>query len=138
MADEPQEKKSLTSYFTKKVIVTLGAVATVLTIVGGIWAFEAHYATNHRVDGVVKVAAKDVEDLEIQVASALQNQQLKSDIKFYQFMDDKLREDQYMIRKELEKNPTDPMLQRDYDEIQERREKLQREIDSSMQKIKVN
>lgn len=135
MENEPQDKKTFISYFTKKIVVGLSVITTLLGIVAGIWAFEVHYATNKRVDGVVKVAAKEVKDLDLQVASALQNQMIQTDIRFYQFMDDKLREDQYRVRKQIENNPTDAMLQRDYDDIQKRREKIQNKIDESMRKM---
>lgn len=52
MQDEKNEKKTLASYFTKKVVLGLSVIATLFAIIGGIWGFETHYATNKRVDKV--------------------------------------------------------------------------------------
>lgn len=136
MPDDEKEKKSWGSYFTKKVILILGAVATVLTIMGGIWGFEAHYATNKRVDKVVLSAEKDVEELEVQLAGALQNQQHKSDAKYWQFMVERLTKDLYEMKRQMRRYPEDEVLREDYRALLERLKEAQKRWDESLQKIK--
>lgn len=129
---------SLTTYFTKKVIVSLSVVATLLTIVGGIWAFEAHYATNHRVDGVVLNTVKKFDGFEEDIASALENLQHKSDVRFFQLTLDRINDRIYELRKEIKRNPSDDLLKQDYEDLIRRRKEVQDKIDSSMRKIKVS
>lgn len=136
MPEEEKEKKTWGSYFTKKVILILGAVATVLTIMGGIWGFEAHYATNKRVDTVVKSAEKDVNDLEIQLAGALQNQQYKSDAKYWQFMYERLLKDLTELKRQMRRYPEDEILKEDYRALLERIKEVRAKLDSSIEKIK--
>jgi tRNA U34 5-carboxymethylaminomethyl modifying GTPase MnmE/TrmE len=138
MADEVQDKRSIASYFTKKVVVSLSAVATVLTIVAGIWAFEAHYATNKRVDKVEIRTVQEVIELEQKIANALENQQYKGDIRYFQFMLDKNRNDIYDIKKQMQTFPDDPILKKDYEDLLERRKDIKDKLDETVNKIKVN
>ncbi|GAG86891.1 unnamed protein product, partial [marine sediment metagenome] len=50
----------------KKFTAIIGAILAILSLLGGLWAFERHYATNEKVDG-------EIERVEIQVAGAIQN-----------------------------------------------------------------
>jgi len=134
MADET--KKSWTSYFTKKVVAILAAVATVSTIVGAIWGFEAHYATNKRVDGVAIAAEKKVEDLEIQLAGAFENQQAKADAKYWQFMLERLMNDLTELKRQMRRYPEDEILKEDYRSLQERIRDVREKLDRSLEKIK--
>jgi len=133
-----EEKKSWTSYFTKKVIVSLSVVATILTIVGGIWAFEAHYATNSRVDHVVKMGEEKVVDLELQIAGALQNQQHKSDVRYWQFMYDKLTTDINNLRRQMARYPNDQVLKQDYQDLINQRQEVKEKRDKAMDNIRIN
>lgn len=129
---------SLSGFFTKKVIVGLSAVVTIFAIVSGIWGFEIHYASNSRVNKVEEVTQDKFDDLEVTIAGALQNQQYKSDVRYYQIMDDKLRDDIYQLRKQLERNPSDELLKKDYEYLLDKRKQVQEKIEDSMKNIKVN
>lgn len=137
MANGDSSKRTWTSYFTKKVIVILSAVATVFTIVAGIWAFEAHYATNKRVDKVEKESIASIFKLEEAVAGALINQQHKSDVRFFQLELERVQRDIYDLRREIEKNPQDHTLQRDYEELLRRKEIIKEKLDEALESIKV-
>lgn len=127
-----------TIHFTKKLAISLGVVATVLTIIGGIWAFEAHYATNDKVNGIVYASNEKIEQLEFKIANALDNQQYKSDVRYFQFMYDKLTNDLFQLKRQIEKYPNDPVLNQDYQEVLELRKEVRKRLDESMEKIKVN
>lgn len=135
MAEEDINKKSIGSYFTKKVITTLAAVATVLTIIGGIWGFEAHYATNNRLNSVAMAAEKDVSQLEVQLAGALQNQQFKSDAKYWQFMYERLLKDVTELKRQMKRYPEDNILKEDYRALLDRIKEARKKLDESMEKI---
>lgn len=138
MNNKRQGKKIWTYYFTKKVIVSLGVVATLLTIVGGIWAFENHYATNQRVDKVEMKSTEDVKELEIQIAGALENQQRKSDVRYWQFMYDKITNDIFELKRQMRRYPEDKILQQDYADALERRKEIKKKLDDALQEIKIN
>ena len=110
--------------FTKKLLAALGVIVTILSLIGGIWAFDVHYATDEKVD-----------NLEIQIAGALQNVQIKSDYKFYQFMYDKLTQDMYRIRRLIRANPSDQNLKMDYQEVVKQRTEMKGKMDELMRKI---
>ena len=114
--------------FTKKFMTTIGVITAILSLIGGIWAFESHYATNEHVD-------KEIERVEIQVAGALQNSQIKSDFRFYQFQYDKLTQEMTTIRRQLRANPDDTFLKQDYDEVVQQRKEIKRKMDELMRKI---
>lgn len=138
MPNKQNEKKTWTAYFTKKVITTISAVAAVFTLVGAIWGFETHYATNKRVDKVEIAQAEEVKDLEIQLAGALENTQHKLDVRYFQFMYDKLGQDLNEIRRQMRRYPEDEILKEDYKEIKQRRNDIKRQLDDAIKKIKVN
>ena len=138
MANGDAGKRSWTSYFTKKVIVVLSAVATVFTIVAGIWAFEAHYATNTRVDKVETVHKENLFKLEETIAGALENQQYKSDARFFQFELEKVQRDIADLRRKMQQNPNDRLLEQDYEELIQRKRLLKQKLDEALQSIKVN
>jgi len=113
----------------KKTIISAASIITaIFTILGGLWAFENHYATNKKVD-------IEIERVEIQVAGALQNQQIQNNYKFYQFMYNKLTQDMYDIRRQLRRFPEDQVLRQDYLDVKQERDKVKREMDQLMEKI---
>jgi len=111
---------------SKKFTLILGIVATLLTMIGSIWAFESHYATN-----------KTVEKLEINIASALQNQQYKGDVRYFQFMMDKVMSDIFILKRQIERYPDDQMLRQDYQELLERRKQIKIQLEQALRNIKV-
>lgn len=125
-------------YFTKKVVVVLSAVATVFTIVAGIWGFETHYATNTRVDKVEIAHADDIKGVEIRLAGALENTQHKLDVRYFQFMYDKLGDDLNELRRQMRRYPEDNILKEDYVELLNRRNDIKKQLDEAIKKIKVN
>jgi hypothetical protein len=133
-----KKERTLGSYFTKKVIAILSAITVVFSIVGGIWGFESHYATKVEVSKVEKISDKNVQRLEIQVAGALQNQQYKSDARYWQFLYDKLTADIFELKRQMRRYPEDIVLQQDYRDLLERRKEVQKKLNESMEKIKVN
>lgn len=135
MADENINKKSIGSYFTKKVITILAACVTVLSLIGGIWKFEAHYATNTRVDNVAVAAENDVNKLEMQLAGALQNQQFKSDAKYWQFMYERLIKDLTELKRQMIRYPEDDILKEDYRALLDRIKNARTKLDESIEKI---
>ena len=114
--------------FTKKFFAILGAITAILSLMGGIWAFDNHYATNVKVD-------KEINRVEVQVAGALQNQQIKNDYKFYQFQYDKLTQDLYGLKRQMRNNPNDQGLQADYNEIVQERQAIKRKMEDLLRKI---
>ena len=126
------------SYFTKKVVLGLGVIATLLTIVGGIWGFEAHYATKTEVNKVEVVAKEKVSHLEIQIASALQNQQYKSDVRYFTIMLDKIQRELEYVRKQIREFPDDGALRQDYTDLLQQRNEVKQKIENAMRNIRVN
>ena len=114
--------------FTKKVMATIGAVIAVLSLIGGIWAIEEHYATNKTLDS-------KIQNVEFQVAGAIQNIQIKTDYKFYQFMYDKLTADMFLLRKQIRDNPNDAVLKQDYQDVCDQRKEIKLKLEKLMQKI---
>jgi hypothetical protein len=136
MVDE--EKRSISSYFTKKVIAIISSITAVFTLVAGIWAFEAHYATNDRVDEVFISAKENVKDLEIQIAGALERQQLKSDVRYWQFEYDKILNDIYELKRQMRRYPEDEVLKQDLMDLLGRKKTVKEKLEKSLEKIKVN
>jgi len=136
MADE--EKKSISSYFTKKVVATMSAVAAVFTLVAGIWAFEKHYATNDRVDEVFMSTKENVKDLELQIAGAFERQQLKSDVRYWQFEYDKILNDIYDLKRQMRRYPEDEVLKQDLMDLLGRKKTVKEKLEKALEKIKVN
>lgn len=129
------EKKSMGSYFTKKVIVGVSAIAALFAIVSGIWAFEFHYASNKRVDTVVFIHEEDVAELRLEVAGAIQKQQLKGDIQFYSMMVEKLTQEKNAIRRLIHQYPNDQGLKDDYRDISEEIKRFKRLLDQAIRKM---
>ena len=111
---------------SKKFALILGIITTLLTMIGSIWAFESHYATN-----------KTVEKLEIQIAGALENQQLKGDVRYFQFMMDKIMSDIFILKRQIEKYPEDQMLKQDYQDLLDRRKEIKIKLEQALRNIKV-
>jgi ABC-type thiamine transport system substrate-binding protein len=124
-------------YFTKKIIVGLSVVATILTIVGGIWAFETHYATNKRVDRVEIVHAEDMKQLDIELAGALENTQHKLDVRYFQFLHDKYTQDVLELKRQMRRYPEDEMLKEDYRDLLGKKKSVKEKLEQSLEKIKV-
>ena len=106
----------------------IGAILAVLSLIGGIWAVEEHYATNKGVDD-------KIEHVEFQVAGAIQNIQIKTDYKFYQFMYDKLTNDMFLLRKQMRDNPNDNMIKQDYKDVCDQRKDIKIKLEQLMRKI---
>jgi hypothetical protein len=109
---------------SKNLKTILAVLVTLMTLIGGIWAFGNTFATNSRVD-------KDL----IEVAGAIQNQQIKSDYKFYQFMYDKLTQDMNEIKRQLRRTPDDQELRQDYQDIKEERNKIKEKMELMIKEI---
>ena len=110
--------------FTKKLMTTIGVIVAILSLVGGIWAFESHYATKDNVN-----------DLEIHIAGALHNQQIKSDVQFYQVTQENLTRRLNDLRREMRRYPNDQDLKQDYTEILEERKRVKDKLEESIRKI---
>ena len=114
--------------FTKKVIASISTLAVLVSLVCGIWALEGHYQT--------KAEAKEkFEAVEIQVAGALQNQEIRSNYKFYQFLYDKLTQDLQNIKRLLRRDPNDQELKEDYQEVKKEIKELKKKLDKLLEKI---
>ncbi len=78
----------------KKAIVTASSIIlAIFALLGGLWKFNAHYATNNKVNF-------EIERVEFEVAGAIQNQSIKSSYQFLQFQYDKLTIDLMNIKRE--------------------------------------
>lgn len=129
--------KSVAEYFTKKVVVSLSVIATVFSIVGGIWAFDSHYASDKRVDKIEISYAEEMDNMEKKVASALENTMHKFDVRYFQLLYDKINEDLKNTRKEIKRYPDDELLKDDYRDLIERRKDIKDKLDKALEKIKV-
>lgn len=138
MADEDKDKKSLSSYFTKKVVATLSAVGAVFTLVAGIWAFEAHYATKDELTKVETFSQQNVEGLEVQIAGALERQQQKADVRYWQFEYDRVLNDIYDLKRQMDRYPDDEVLKQDYLDLLGKKKTLKEKLEQALKKIKVN
>jgi len=121
--------------FTKKLMTYIGVITAILSLIGGIWAFESHYATTEEVEKVEVRAKENVEELEIQIAGALQNQQMKSNVQFYQLTYDSLTRKLNELRRQMRKYPEDQDLRQDYQELYEERKRIKNKLDESLRKI---
>jgi len=117
----------VTDYFTKKIVIGLSVITTLLAIIGGLWGFDSHYAS-----------AKDMNGLEIRVAEGFENTQNKLDVRFLQFMYDKLTQDMYDIKRQLSRYPNDKVLEEDYKEVLRKRSRIKEKLDEALKRIKVN
>lgn len=133
-----EEKKSITSYFTKKVIAVISAFGAVFTLVAGIWAFEAHYATNDRVNKVEISSKENIDELEIQIAGALERQQQKADVRYFQFEYDKILNDIFELKRQIRRYPDDELLRQDLIDMLERKKNIKEKLDKALEKIRVN
>lgn len=117
----------------------IGIVVGLITIVGAVWIVGSTFATNDRVDKVEVVTEKNIntkiEAFEVEVAGALQNQQIKSDYQFYQFLYDRLTQEMLEIKRQLRRDPNDQLLRQDYIDKKEERDKLKEKMDKLMDKV---
>jgi hypothetical protein len=97
------------------------------------------FATNERVDKVEITTEKKVDtkikNFEEDVAGALQNQQIKSDYRFYQFQYDKIVQDKMEVKRQLRRDPDDQGLRQDYQELEEERKRIKQKMDELMNQI---
>ena len=121
--------------FTKKLMTYIGVITAILSLIGGIWAFDAHYATSEEVAEVKIEAKEDVKDLEIEIAGAFQNQQQKSNVSFWQFQLEILENDLKELRRQMRRYPEDDSLKEDYRHTLERKRQVQKKMDEAMQRI---
>lgn len=129
---------AISDIFTKKITVGLSVTATILAIIGGIWTFDSHYATAERVDKVEVAAKEDVIKLEKNVASALQNQQYKADIRYLQFLLSDIQNQIYEIKKQMRDFPNDQSLKGEYEYLLQRQREVKEKLDNTLHDIKVN
>jgi len=125
--------------FTKKLKTTLAIAGSLIVLIGAVFAFATTFATNERVDkedkAVIERVDSKMKTYENDFAGALQNQQIKSDYKFYQFMHDKLVQDKMNIKRQLRRDPTNQELRQDYIEVEEERKRIKQKMDELMNKI---
>lgn len=114
----------------------LGVITAILSLIGGIWAFDSHYAKSEEVADLKIEAEENVNDLEIQIAGVLQNQQSKGEVRFWnlqlQIIDNELKE----LRRQMRRYPEDQGLKEDYRDALERKRQVQKKIEESMSKIR--
>ena len=113
----------------------IGVITAILSLIGGIWAFDAHYASSEEVAEVEVEAKEDVKDLEIQIAGALQNQQMKSSVTFWQFQIEILENELKELRRQMRRYPEDQALREDYRDTLERKREVQKKMEKAMQRI---
>jgi len=125
--------------FTNNLKTWIGIAVGLITIIGAIWLVGNTFATNDRVDKVEVITEKNIntkiEAFEVEVAGALQNQQIKSDYQFYQFLYDRLTQEMLETKRQLRRDPNDQLLRQDYVDKKEEREKLKEKMDKLMDKV---
>jgi len=136
--------------FTNKLKTGLAIAVSIITVVGAVWLVGNTFATNERVDKedikIIKSVDTKMDNIEIVVAGALQrqqvqsekrhqNQEIKSDYRFYQFMHDKLVQEKMEIRRQLRRDPNNQGLRQDYIELEEERKRIKQKMDELMEKI---
>jgi hypothetical protein len=136
MADK--EIKSFGSYFTKKVIAIISSISAVFALVAGIWAFEAHYATKDELVKVEVSSKETVENLETQIAGALERQQQKSDVRYWQFEYDRVLNDIYDLKRHMARYPDDELLKQDYLDLLGKKKTIKEKLQKALDTIKVN
>jgi len=126
--------------FTKKVITIISAITTVLGLVAAIWVFDGHYETKAAVAEKITLTKEftnhKIEEVEIVVAGAIQNQEIKSDYKFMQFMYDKLTSEMYNLKRQMRRYPEDQDLRDDYNNVVRQRNEIKQKLDELMKEIK--
>ena len=119
----------------KTIISAASIIIAIFTILGGMWAFDSHYAKS-----------AEIEELEVQVVQSLrqyneqqihvqQIYQYKNEYRFYQFIYDKLGRDLLEIRRQIRRYPEDEILRQDYVEVREERVKIKEKMDEILRKI---
>jgi hypothetical protein len=121
----------------KKIIISAASViAAVFGLLGGMWAFDSHYAKSIEVAELEVQVVESLKQYNVQQQQAQTIYQMKTDYKFYQFMYDKLTHDMYEIKRQLRRDPTDQDLRQDYINISNERQQVKNKMDSLMEKIK--
>lgn len=121
----------------KKTIVTsLGVIATILAILGGLWAFEDRYAKSAEVKELEVQVVESLQQFNEQQTKIIQTNEYKNQYRFYQFLYDKLGQDLLEIRRILRRDPEDQILRQDYIDVQEQRKKVKDKMDQLLEKIK--
>jgi flagellar basal body-associated protein FliL len=124
---------------SKKIQTWVAIVVAVFTIIGGVYAVTTTFATNKRVDKVEIVTEKNLKEkvttLEIEVAGAIQNTQMKSDYRYYQILLDKYNQDLMEIKRQLRRSPDDQGLRQDYQDIKQERDRIKVKMENLMEKM---
>ncbi len=77
--------------YKKSIVTASSIILAVFALLGGLWKFNDHYATNIKVN-------HEIERVEFEVAGAIQNQSVKSTYQFLQFQYDMLTPDMMNIK----------------------------------------
>lgn len=125
--------------FSNNLKTWIGIATGLITIVAAVWVVGNTFATNNRVDKVEVVTERNIntkiEELEVEVAGAIQTQQYKNNYNFYQFQHDKLVQEKMEIKRQLRRDPNNQELRQDYIELEEERKRIKRKMDELMDKI---
>lgn len=121
----------------KKIIISAASViAAVFGLLGGMWAFDGHYAKSIEVAELEVQVVESLKQYNVQQQQSQGVYQMKTDYKFYQFMYDKLTQDMYDIKRQLRRNPSDQDLRQDYIDVSNERQRVKNKMESLMEKIK--
>lgn len=120
----------------KKIIISAASIITaIFAIIGGLWAFDNHYAKSVQVTKLEIQVVQSLKQYNTQQQRSQQVYQYKNDYRFYQFMYDKLTQEMYSIKRQLRRDPTDQGLQQEYIEISQERQRVKQKMDNLMGKI---
>jgi hypothetical protein len=116
--------------FTKKFLTSISVITAVIGLLVALWMFDGHYETK-------AAAVEKIEQVEIVVAGAIQNQEIKSDYKFMQFIYDKLTTEMYNLKRQMRRYSEDQDLKDDYTDVVRQRNEVKFKLDILM-KEKLN
>jgi len=122
--------------YKKMIISAASIIAVVFGLLGGMWAFDGHYAKSIEVAELEIQVVESLKQYNVQQQKTQTTYQMKNDYKFYQFMYDKLTQDMYSIKRQLRSSPTDQDLRQDYINISSERQRVKNKMDSLMENIK--
>lgn len=114
--------------YKKSIVTASSVIIAIFSLLGGLWAFENHYATN-------KTVTTEIKRVEFEVAGAIQTQSIKSSYQFLQFQYDKLTQDMMNIKRELRRNPDNQDAREDYQDVKQERLRIKQKMDQLMEKI---
>lgn len=120
----------------KKIIISAASIITAMfALMGGLWAFDTHYAKSIEVAELEVQVVESLKQYNIQQQQAQTVYQMKTDYKFYQFIYNKLTQDMYEIKRQLRRSPTDQDLRQDYVDVSNERQRVKNKMESLMEKI---